>query len=73
MKFRVTDRWAPSFEAASFDEYEVYNLNGPFLQVAVDHQRDAGESWRAFARYQLLLGFGRPNEISVGAEIKVTR
>lgn len=72
-RVRVSERWAGSLEAASFDSYEIYNLNGPFLQAAVEHEREPGESWRAYARYQMLLGFGRLSEFIVGAEVRLYR
>ncbi len=67
---RVADRWTIQFETASFDEYEVYNLNGPFLQAAADYAAAPDETWRGYARYQMLLGFGRLNELIVGAEVR---
>lgn len=72
-RVKFSNRWTGSFEAASFDAYEVYNLNGPYLQAAVDHERELGEAWRAYARYQMLLGFGRLNEFVVGAEVRLYR
>lgn len=70
---QLAEQWTTMVETASFDDYEVYNLNGPYFQVAVDHRPAEGELWRAFARYGLLLGFGRLNEFVVGGEVKLVQ
>ncbi len=73
LRYHFSDFWRAQFETASFDEYEVYNLNGPFFQAAVDHVPAPGDVWRAYARYQMLLGFGRLDELVVGAEVRFSR
>jgi hypothetical protein len=72
LRGRVSSRWAVTGEVATFDEFEVHNFNGAFFQVAADHERSTGERWRFFGRYHMLLGFGRPNEIVVGAQVAFT-
>lgn len=72
-RYHFSDKWRTTLEAASYDEYEVYNLNGPFFQGAVENEIRPGDTWRAYARYQMLLGFGRPSELAFGGEIRFYR
>ncbi len=66
-----SERWAAELEVATFDDYEIFNLNGPYIQLAVDHKSAAAEKWRTYARYHMLLGFGRIDELAVGAEVQL--
>lgn len=61
----VADGWG-AVQMGTFDDYEVYNLNSPYVQLAWHHRLTGTLRLRTYARYRLLLGFGRPDEILVG-------
>ena len=52
---------------ATFDPWEVYNLNNPFVETSFYFSRpEASSKWLATFRYQLLLGFGRLDRLTFG-------
>ncbi len=63
-----------SFEAkaATFDRLAIYNLNNPYAQGTL-LLKPTNQPWLAalFFRYQLLLGFGRLDQIVTGLNIRV--
>lgn len=70
-RLRFTDEWAGALFISTEDAYEVFNLNGPYLEAALEKRGTL--EWRAYARYHVLLGFGRPGEIAVGFSIMLDR
>ncbi|NBT59795.1 hypothetical protein EBT16_13525 [bacterium] len=52
---------------ATFDTWEVYNLNNPFVESSfLIGDKNKSEKWLATLRYQLLLGFGRLDRLTFG-------
>lgn len=59
-------------KTATFGKIEVFNLNNPFFFAAVEYQMP-DRSWVSlYSRYKVLLGFGRLDEIVVGAGWRFT-
>ena len=55
------------FKVATFEELSVYNLNNPYLQGQFSYTPDSSKTlWSVYARYRLLLGFGRMDSFTVG-------
>jgi hypothetical protein len=52
---------------STFDPWEVYNLNNPFIETSFYLGAPENPSqWLATFRYQLLLGFGRLDRLTFG-------
>lgn len=66
-RFRISDSIRAYLKAATFEELEVYNLNNPFGEVG-GSVKTGFQNWEifSFARYQILLGFGRLDTFSFG-------
>ena len=57
-----------TLKLSTLEEIEVYNLNNPFIEARLDYERGPGlGTWFLFGRYQALLGFGRLDQLVVGA------
>ncbi|MFM8269954.1 MAG: hypothetical protein ACKN9V_07175 [Pseudomonadota bacterium] len=55
------------FRIATFDPWDVYNLNHPFIESAFTWgPAESKSKWIATFRYQLLLGFGRLDRLTFG-------
>lgn len=51
----------------TYEEFETYRLNNPFIQTKVSFQHDKqAAKLSLYFRYKLLLGFGRLNEFTTG-------
>lgn len=62
--------WLASFQVATFETFDVFNLNGPFFALGAEHRLGGADlTLFAQARYRVLLGFGRASEtaLAVGA------
>lgn len=54
-------------KVATFDPWEVYNLNNPFIESSIELGKPkTTEKWLATFRYHLLLGFGRLDRLTFG-------
>ena len=54
-------------KVATFDPWEVYNLNNPFIETSFYlGAPDKPSQWLATFRYHLLLGFGRLDRLTFG-------
>lgn len=63
--------WTPElstlFKVATFEELSVYNLNNPFVQGQISFTPGTKSgTWSLYARYRLLLGFGRMDSLTLG-------
>lgn len=66
------DRWEFSAKLATFDNIHTFNLNNPFAELRLAFQpQPSGFSVHTFARYKILLGFGRLDEFLMGAGISL--
>lgn len=53
-------------KVATFDEVDTFNLNNPFIESTLIFIPNEGTSrWFATSRYQLLLGFGRLDRLTL--------
>ncbi len=63
--------WLTKIGIGTFDDIDVYNLANPFAQVRLEYlSPDHDWVFHLFGRYQLLLGFGRSDTLTVGAGIR---
>lgn len=71
-QFLPSEKWMVDLDLATFDAIQVYNLHNPFLRTALNYQPQP-EGWKAtlFARYQIVLGFGRLDEMIIGAGLEL--
>jgi hypothetical protein len=66
-----TQSWMARLGIGTFDEVDVYNLANPFAQVRLEYlSPDHDWVFHVFGRYQLLLGFGRSDTLTVGAGVR---
>lgn len=67
------NRWWTQLSVGTYDEFEAFNLNNPFFFASISHQLEANLRVRAYARYKILLGFGRLDELmfGVGASMSI--
>lgn len=63
--------WLVKVGVGTYEEVDVYNLNNPFVELRVETVLGSGEwSAGAFGRYQLLLGFGRSDNLTFGVGLR---
>lgn len=68
---RPLNGWDVRLSVSTYDELHTYNLNNPFVSLDILH-RPSGEPFEvlAYARYRILLGFGRLDDFTVGAGLR---
>lgn len=69
---RPEDNWGVGGMIATFEAINTFNFNNPYAQLSARYfaGEDIGEIY-LYARYRLLLGFGRLDEFLVGVGWKV--
>lgn len=58
-----------TLSAGTIDDLLVYNLNNPYMEIRAALQTGTSEFF-GLARYKMLLGFGRLEELSIGAGVR---
>ncbi len=67
--FPVSESWGGKLWLGTFDDFEAYNLNHPFIQSEISFS-DSNRQYTLFARYHFALGFGRLAEFLLGGQVR---
>lgn len=68
----LSDHLSTLVKVATFEELSIYNLNNPFIQSQLSYSPDSTKTvWSLYARYGLLLGFGRMDNLTFGLTYSV--
>lgn len=67
----LTREWELRASLATFDTLEIYNLNHPYVELRSIHQFLGPATVEAYGRYQVLLGFGRWDNLTFGVAFRV--
>jgi hypothetical protein len=69
-ELQSTKRLAIGFQVGTVEEIDVFNLNDPFFRLALQyHPEDWDWTLVTYARYRVLLGFGRLDELTFGVSL----
>ncbi|MBI4405725.1 MAG: hypothetical protein HY537_16325 [Deltaproteobacteria bacterium] len=67
LRIQPTALIATVIDLSTIEEIDIFNLANPFLRIRAAYEpKPGGLKWTAFARYRILLGFGRLDEFMMG-------
>ena len=69
---QVTQTWSFVLSAATYETFEIYNLNNPFGELRVRYSLTSAWTLSTYFRYKIALGFGRWEEISLGINLVIS-
>ena len=64
--------WRFIGKAGTIEDLDVFNLNNPYFGADIEYRSAPSPfSWRLYARYQVLLGFGRLDQFISGVRAEM--